>query len=144
MLSSCSIQQAAYPANTPFNSAMSRAPLVLGDLCPRVMGALKAGDSLERKQRLEVGYILDIRRPSFRQRKSSSGSLFRLVVRFSSTRSSPLRTAGADVSVVDPRGSYVLQDREMISGQNPFSDEAFLKLLLAALDGKKKRVGKSD
>jgi hypothetical protein len=40
---------------------MSRAPLVLGDLYPRVMGALKAGDSLEREQRLEVGYILDIR-----------------------------------------------------------------------------------
>src|SRR5262249_31940870 len=29
MLPSCSIQQAAYPANTPFNSAMSRAPWFL-------------------------------------------------------------------------------------------------------------------
>jgi len=49
-----------------------------------------------------------------------------------------LRTAGADVSVVAPWGSYVLQDREVISGQNPFSDEALLKLLLLALNGKKK------
>ena len=49
-----------------------------------------------------------------------------------------LRTAGADVSVVAPWGSYVLQDREVISGQNPFSDEALLKLLLPALNGKKK------
>jgi len=49
-----------------------------------------------------------------------------------------LRTAGADVSVVAPWGSYVLQDREVISGQNPFSDEALLKLLLPAHNGKKK------
>jgi putative intracellular protease/amidase len=51
-----------------------------------------------------------------------------------------LRTAGGDVSVVAPWGSYVLQDRELISGQNPFSDEALLKLLLPALDGRKRSV----
>jgi putative intracellular protease/amidase len=49
-----------------------------------------------------------------------------------------LRTAGGDVSVVAPWGSYVLQDRELISGQNPFSDQALLKLLLPALDKKKR------
>jgi len=49
-----------------------------------------------------------------------------------------LRTAGGDVSVVAPWGSYALQDRELISGQNPFSDEALLKLLLPALNAKKK------
>ncbi len=49
-----------------------------------------------------------------------------------------LRTAGADVSVVAPWQSYVLHDREVISGQNPFSDQALLKLLLQALEGKKK------
>src|SRR3974390_629479 len=47
-----------------------------------------------------------------------------------------LCTAGGDVSVVAPWQSYVLQDREVISGQNPFSDEALLKLLLPALDAK--------
>jgi putative intracellular protease/amidase len=51
-----------------------------------------------------------------------------------------LRTAGGDVSVVDPWGSYVLQDREVISGQNPFSDQALLKLLLPALSERKKVV----
>jgi putative intracellular protease/amidase len=51
-----------------------------------------------------------------------------------------LRTAGADVSVVAPWQSYVLQDREVISGQNPFSDQALLKLLLPALDGRKNSV----
>jgi putative intracellular protease/amidase len=51
-----------------------------------------------------------------------------------------LRTAGGDVSVVAPWQSYVLQDRELISGQNPFSDQALLKLLLPALDRKKKVV----
>ena len=49
-----------------------------------------------------------------------------------------LRMAGADVSVVAPWKSYVLQDRELISGQNPFSDEALLKFLLPALNRKKK------
>jgi putative intracellular protease/amidase len=49
-----------------------------------------------------------------------------------------LRTAGGDVSVLAPWQSYVLQDRELISGQNPFSDEALLKLLLPALNEKKK------
>jgi len=42
--------------------------------------------------------------------------------------------------VLAPWSSYVLQDRELISGQNPFSDEALLKLLLAALNEKKKLV----
>ena len=51
-----------------------------------------------------------------------------------------LSTAGGDVSVVEPWKSYVLQDRELISGQNPFSDQELLNLLLPALDGKKKRV----
>ncbi len=51
-----------------------------------------------------------------------------------------LRTAGGDVSVLAPWKSYFLQDRELISGQNPFSDQALLKLLLPALDGKKKSV----
>jgi len=51
-----------------------------------------------------------------------------------------LRTAGGDVSVAAPWQSYVLHDRELISGQNPFSDEALLKLLLPALDAKKKSV----
>ena len=53
-----------------------------------------------------------------------------------------LSTAGGDVSVLAPWKSYVLQDRELISGQNPFSDQALLKLLLPALNGKTKRVGK--
>jgi len=49
-----------------------------------------------------------------------------------------LRTAGGDVSVVAPWGSYALQDRELISGQNPFSDEAVLKLLLPALEASRR------
>ncbi len=48
-----------------------------------------------------------------------------------------LSTAGGDVSVLAPWKSYVQQDRELISGQNPFSDEALVKLLLPALDRKK-------
>src|SRR6202050_470816 len=48
-----------------------------------------------------------------------------------------LRTAGGDVSVLAPWQSYVLQDRELISGQNPFSDQALLKHLLPALEAKR-------
>ncbi len=51
-----------------------------------------------------------------------------------------LSTAGGDVSVLPPWKSYVLQDRELISGQNPFSDEAVVKLLLSALSARKKRA----
>jgi putative intracellular protease/amidase len=51
-----------------------------------------------------------------------------------------LSTAGGDVSVLAPWTSYVVQDRELISGQNPFSDQALLNLLLPALDGNKKSV----
>jgi putative intracellular protease/amidase len=51
-----------------------------------------------------------------------------------------LATAGGDVSVLAPWKSYVVQDRELISGQNPFSDEALVKLLLPALDEKKRRA----
>ena len=51
-----------------------------------------------------------------------------------------LTTAGGDVSVLAPWKSYVLHDRELITGQNPFSDEALLKLLLPALEAKKKRA----
>jgi len=49
-----------------------------------------------------------------------------------------LKSAGGDVSVAAPWASYVLQDHELISGQNPFSDQALLKLLLPALSAKKK------
>jgi len=51
-----------------------------------------------------------------------------------------LTTSGGDVSVLAPWKSYVLHDRELITGQNPFSDEALLKLLLPALEAKKKRA----
>ena len=54
-----------------------------------------------------------------------------------------LRTAGGDVSALAPWSSYALQDRELISGQNPFSDQALLKFLLPALEAKKKTVSVS-
>jgi putative intracellular protease/amidase len=55
-----------------------------------------------------------------------------------------LSTAGGDVTVLAPWKSYVLHDRELITGQNPFSDEALIKLLLPALEALKKgRAGAS-
>ena len=54
-----------------------------------------------------------------------------------------LTTAGGDVSVLAPWKSYVLQDRELISGQNPFSDQALLNLLLPALDAKRSSLSRA-
>ncbi len=54
-----------------------------------------------------------------------------------------LSTAGADVSVLEPWKSYVIHDRELISGQNPFSDQALLNLLLPALQEEKVSVRKA-
>jgi putative intracellular protease/amidase len=51
-----------------------------------------------------------------------------------------LETAGGAVSVVAPWKSYVLQDRELICGQNPFSDEALLKLLIPALNARRSKA----
>jgi putative intracellular protease/amidase len=48
-----------------------------------------------------------------------------------------LSTAGGDVSVLAPWSSYVLHDRELISGQNPFSDQALLQILLPVLNERK-------
>ena len=61
----------------------------------------------------------------------------RLVGKFLFYTDFALRTAGGDVSVLAPWKSYVRQDRELISGQNPFSDEALLNLLLPVPNGKK-------
>jgi putative intracellular protease/amidase len=41
--------------------------------------------------------------------------------------------------VLAPWKSYVLQDRELISGQNPFSDQALLELLLPALNARRSK-----
>jgi putative intracellular protease/amidase len=51
-----------------------------------------------------------------------------------------LTTAGGNVSVLAPWSSYVIQDRELISGQNPFSDQALLKLLIPALNEKRSKA----
>ena len=50
-----------------------------------------------------------------------------------------LHTAGGDVSVVAPWGSYVLQDRELISGQNPFSDRSASETSSTGTQREKKR-----
>ncbi len=55
-----------------------------------------------------------------------------------------LSTAGGDVSVLAPWTSYVIEDRELISGQNPFSDQALLEHLLPALDRKRGIEAKSE
>jgi putative intracellular protease/amidase len=44
------------------------------------------------------------------------------------------------VSVLAPWSSYVVQDRELISGQNPFSDQALLKLLIPALNARRSKA----
>jgi putative intracellular protease/amidase len=103
-----------------------------------VVGALKAGDAAGARTKAQgwiySGYKMTVFSTAEEQQREplEIGGKILFYPDFA------LRTAGADVSVVAPWGSYVLQDREVISGQNPFSDEALLKLLLPALNGKKK------
>ncbi len=47
-----------------------------------------------------------------------------------------LAVAGGVVSSGTPWQSHVVRDRELITGQNPFSDEALVTAFIAALDGK--------
>jgi len=103
-----------------------------------VVGALKAGDAAGARAKAQgwiySGYKMTIFSTAEEQQREPleiGGKVF-FYPDFA------LRAAGGDVSVVAPWQSYVLQDRELISGQNPFSDEALLKLLLPALNGKKK------
>ena len=47
-----------------------------------------------------------------------------------------LRAAGGNVTVAAPWSSNALRDRELITGQNPFSDEALAQIFLGALNEK--------
>jgi putative intracellular protease/amidase len=93
---------------------------------------------LERGQKLKVGYILDIKMTIFSTAEEQQREPIEIGGKVFFYPDFALRAAGSDVSVVAPWKSYVLQDRELISDQNPFSDEALLNLLLPALNGKKK------
>jgi putative intracellular protease/amidase len=105
---------------------------------PEVVGALKAGDAAGARAKahnwIYSGYKVTIFSTAEEQQREplEIGGKVLFYPDFA------LRSAGGDVSVVAPWKSYVLRDRELISGQNPFSDEALLKLLLAALNEKKK------
>ncbi len=47
-----------------------------------------------------------------------------------------LETAGADVQKAEKWQSFVIRDRELITGQNPASDEKLAEMFIAALDEK--------
>lgn len=49
-----------------------------------------------------------------------------------------LKAAGGDIQVAKAWNSQVVQDRELITGQNPFSDDALAETLLNAIGQKKK------
>lgn len=49
-----------------------------------------------------------------------------------------MKTAGGTVIVAKPWSSQVVQDRELITGQNPFSDDALSEKLLSAIAQKQK------
>jgi putative intracellular protease/amidase len=108
-----------------------------------VVGALKAGDAAgaraKAKDWIYSGYKMTIFSTAEEQQREpiEIGGKVLFYPDFA------LRTAGGDVTVVAPWKSYVLQDRELISGQNPFSDEALLKLLLPALNKKRSELAKA-
>jgi putative intracellular protease/amidase len=103
-----------------------------------VVGALKAGDEVGARAKAKgwiySGYKMTIFSTAEEQQREPleiGGKVF-FYPDFA------LRAAGGNVSVVEPWKSYVQQDRELISGQNPFSDDALIKLLLPALKAMKK------
>jgi putative intracellular protease/amidase len=103
-----------------------------------VVGALKAGDEAGARAKAKgwmySGYKMTIFSTAEEQQREPleiGGKVF-FYPDFA------LRAAGGNVSVVEPWKSYVQQDRELISGQNPFSDDALIKLLLPALKAMKK------
>jgi putative intracellular protease/amidase len=102
-----------------------------------VVGALKAGDAAGALAKAQgwiyAGYKMTIFSTAEEQQREpvEIGGKVLFYPDFA------LRAAGGDVNVVVPWKSYVRQDRELISGQNPFSDEALLKLLLPALSAAK-------
>src|ERR1700723_3114859 len=105
-----------------------------------IVAALTAGDIVEAKAKAQgwiyAGYKMTIFSTAEEQQREplEIGGKVLFYPDFA------LQTAGGDVSVLAPWSSYVLQDRELISGQNPFSDEALLKLLLPALDRRKESI----
>jgi putative intracellular protease/amidase len=103
-----------------------------------VVGALRAGDEAGARAKAKgwiyAGYKMTIFSTAEEQQREPleiGGKVFFYP-------DVALRAAGGDVSVIAPWKSYTQQDRELISGQNPFSDDALIKLLLPALKGKKK------
>jgi putative intracellular protease/amidase len=45
-----------------------------------------------------------------------------------------MRVAGGAMDLAPSWQSHVVEDRELITGQNPFSDDALAKALVARLD----------
>jgi putative intracellular protease/amidase len=105
-----------------------------------IVAALTAGDIVEAKAKAQgwiyAGYKMTIFSTAEEQQREplEIGGKVLFYPDFA------LSTAGADVTVLAPWSSYVLQDRELISGQNPFSDQALLKLLLPALNARKSSI----
>src|SRR5580698_6212718 len=105
-----------------------------------VVGALRAGDEAGARAKAKgwiyAGYKMTIFSTAEEQQREplEIGGKVLFYPDFA------LSTAGGDVSVLAPWTSYVVQDRELISGQNPFSDQALLNLLLPALNEKTKVV----
>jgi putative intracellular protease/amidase len=129
-----------FHATSKPTAVLCHGPIALLSALPNsveVVDALKAGDNDTARRKAQgwiyAGYKLTIFSTAEEQQREplEIGGKVLFYPDFA------LRTAGADVSVVPPWGSYVLQDREVISGQNPFSDQALLKLLQAALDARK-------
>jgi putative intracellular protease/amidase len=103
-----------------------------------VVGALKAGDEAGARAKAKGWIYSGYKMTIFSTAEEQQREPIEIGGKVLFYPDVALRAAGGDVSVVAPWKSYVLQDRELISGQNPFSDEALLKLLLPALSGKTK------
>lgn len=101
-----------------------------------VVDALKAGDPVGAKAKAKNWIYAGYKMTIFSTAEEQQREPLEIGGKVLFYPDDALRVAGGDVSTVAPWESYVLQDRELISGQNPFSDQALLKLLLQALKEK--------
>ena len=100
--------------------------------------AIAAGNVAEQKRLAEgwpyTGYKLTVfSRPEEQTaEQGGKGGFLKGYVRF--YPDDALRAAGANVDVAEPWKSHVVRDRELITGQQPNSDEAFAVQFVAALE----------
>lgn len=99
--------------------------------------ALRAGD-LPRAKQLAAGWPYQGYRMTIfsnDEEEQAARNVFHAEPQFLPAQA--LQNAGGDISTVAAWHPQALQDRELVTGQNPFSDSAMMDLVLSAMEAKR-------